>query len=121
MYREIFRRDANDGVLHSIQILCFPNDRRVALVPVLPHLVTDHHNGMSFAAHIFFRLESAAQNRAHADRIKVVCGNDASDRAFGSIANAECRRRQLAHNEGLDQRAAPLEVDAIRIGQQVQG
>ena len=86
---KIFRRNADDRVLNAIQILRFPDNLWVTLITVLPHLVADDCDWMRIAPDAFVRREAAAQNRTHAERIKIVRSNETADRALGPVADAQ--------------------------------
>ena len=57
---KLFRCDANDRVLHAIEILRLADNLRVGLVTISPGSITDHDHRMRIASGSFFGSESAA-------------------------------------------------------------
>ena len=112
---KFLRRDANDRVLNAVKILCFADDFRVALVTVLPGLVTDHCDRMRVSPLAFFRFEAASHNRTHAKGIEIVRRNDSADRALRPVANAERRAHDLIDNERFKQRRIFFEIEKVWI------
>src|SRR5580700_6297922 len=68
---------------------------------------------MRVAAGVFARLKTAPQNGMDSNRVKIVCGDDASGHNLGAFANAQIRSGYFADKEGLTQRAASLHVEEI--------
>jgi len=64
-------------------------------------MVADHHDRMRVAAGVFAWLKAAAQNGMDSNRVKIVCGDDASGHDLGALANAQSRARDFADKEGL--------------------
>src|ERR1700682_2768680 len=93
--------------------MILPDDGRIAAKAVLPHLIADHRHRVRIPSGVFCRLESAPENRTHADRIKIVRVDDAAVRALGPVADAERGPRDLLRNEGIDQRAASLKIKKV--------
>ena len=96
---ETFRRNPDYGVRHAIHHLRLAYDLRIAAKPVFPHLIADHHHRMSVAPIIFVRREAASQQWANAERVKVICGNDAARSINGALADAESGSRDSVDNE----------------------
>src|SRR5467141_2700183 len=71
---------------------------------------------MGLAAHIFACLETAPENRMDADGVKIIRGYDASDGAFGAVAEAERDAHDLGDDEGVDERAVFLQVKEVGPG-----
>src|SRR5215469_666721 len=89
------RRNPNDCVQYIIEPLRLPNDLRIAFEATPPKLITDYHHGMSVASCIFTGLEAAPQNGMDADRVEIVCGDDAPGRDIGAIPDTQGTARNL--------------------------
>src|SRR5262249_29543645 len=111
------RRDTDDRVLNAIQILSAANDVRVAVITILPGSVTDHRHRMRIAPCAFFWNEPAAENRFHPERIEIIGRDDATRRAFGTIADAQGRPRDFINDERLEQRGSLFVIEELGIGQ----
>src|ERR1700687_5545938 len=79
-------------------------------------MITDHGYGMGVASSVFAGLETAAKKRMESDGVKIIRGYDASDGALGAIAKAERRRHDFVHDEGVDERAALLQIEEVGPG-----
>src|SRR6516165_5194642 len=106
-------RDPNDGVRGAVKTLRLADDFRVALEAGLPQMVADHYDRVRVAPGVFARRKAAAQYRMHSYGLKIVCGDDASGRDLGALANAQGRPGDGADKEGLTQGTAALQVPEI--------
>src|SRR5579871_1814012 len=75
---ETLRGNPDDGVRDIIKALHLAHDLRIAFIPVAPHLITDHDDGMRITAIVFIGLEAPAEDGMNANGIEVVGGNDAA-------------------------------------------
>ena len=64
-------------------------------------MVADHHDRMRVAAGVFAWLKAAAQNGMDSNRVKIVCGDDASGGDLDALTNAQSRAGDFADEEGL--------------------
>src|SRR5260370_27387918 len=71
---------------------------------------------MGVASHVFPRLEAAPQNRMDADGVKIIGGYNAADGALGAIAEAESGAHDFGDDEGVDERAAFLQIEQVGPG-----
>ena len=110
---EALRRHADDRVRQAGEHLRFADDVGIAAEAVLPRLVADHRHRMRVATGVLARVESAAENRTHADRVEVVRRDHAARRALGAIADAERRPRDFLGDERVGERAAALKIDPV--------
>src|SRR5260370_5538232 len=72
---------------------------------------------MGVAADVFSRLETAPENWMDTDGIKIIRGYDASNGALGAIAEAQRGAHDFVDDEGIDERAAFLQVEDIGPGE----
>ena len=75
-------------------------------------MVADHHDRMRVAG-VFAWLKATAQHGMDSNRVKIVCGDDASGQDRGALANAQSCAGDVADKEGLTQGAASLHVEEI--------
>src|ERR1700690_777529 len=68
---------------------------------------------MRVAPGVFAGLESAPQNRTHAERVEIIRGNNASHRALRPAADAERASRDLGHEDRVEECAAPLKIQKV--------
>ena len=69
---------------------------------------------MGVVARAFVGLESAPENRTDPQGVEIVRGDEQSDRTLGPVADAECGPDDLAGDERVEQRGAPLKIDKVR-------
>src|SRR5271154_6277996 len=102
------RGDSNDCVRDAVEALRFSDDLRIAFEAALPKLVADRRYGMRAAGCIFSRQKSAAEDGVHADGVKIIRGNNASESSFGALPDAERGACDFADEKRIEQRAVPL-------------
>ena len=107
---ETLRRHTDDGVRHAGEHLRSADDGRIAVEPLLPHLIADDSYRMRVATDVLARLEAASENGMHADRVEIVRRHHAAGRALRAVADAECRAGDLVADECIGQRAAAFEI-----------
>jgi hypothetical protein len=93
--------------------LRFADDFWIALEARLPKMVADRHDRMPVGAGVFARLKTPAQNGMDSNRVKVVCGGDASSHDLGALANAQSRAGDGTDKNGPTKGAACLHVEQI--------
>ena len=101
---KFLRGDANDRMLHAVQVLRSADDVWVGPVTILPRSVADHHHRMRVAPFTLFGSEAAAENRFYSKRVEIISRHNSRRRALGSIAHAKRCAGDLVDNERLEQR-----------------
>src|SRR5690348_10853165 len=96
---KILWRHADDGERHSVEALRLADDVRIAIEHVLPESIADDDDRIGVAASVLAGFESAAHNRADAERFEIIRGNDASGYALRAAANAERSSRDFVRDE----------------------
>src|SRR5206468_4618273 len=78
--------DTDDRMRQTREHLRLADDVRVAMKPVLPHLVTDHGHRMRIATDVLTGFEGAAEYGMDTDRLEIVRRHHAADNALRAIA-----------------------------------
>ena len=115
--QETFGRDADDRMLHTIEELCPADDIRIAMVAILPGLIADHRSRMGVATYVVAAFEEASHHRADAERLEVVCRNNAAGSALGTVADRERGPENPIRDQSIKQRAVLLEIQEVRPGE----
>src|SRR5439155_13597702 len=67
---ETLRRNADYRVRHTVEHLRPADDRRIAVEPLIPHLVANDGNGMSITAEILGGFEAPPEDGTNSQRIE---------------------------------------------------
>src|SRR6516164_8377119 len=89
-------RHPDDGVHDIVEALRLADDCWIADEAGLPKMIADHHDRMSVTAGVFTWLKAPAQNGMNSNRVKIVCGDNASPDDLGALAKAQGRTRYVA-------------------------
>src|SRR6202011_2087933 len=116
---KLFRRDTDDRVLNTIQVLRSTDDVWIELIAIFPGSITDHRHRMRVSARAFFGAKAAAENRSDAERVEIVSRDDSAGGPLRSIANAQRRSHDSVDDERFEQRCVLLEVEKGGIGESV--
>src|SRR5947208_3358136 len=103
------------AALNAVHVLRLANDVRITFVTILPRHVTYDCDRMGVATGSFFRSESAAQNRPHAERVEIIRGHHSSDRTLGAVAIAQRCASDFIDDERLEQGRVFFEIEEVGI------
>src|SRR5215469_15777399 len=116
---EPFRRDADDRVLNTVQILYPADNVRIGIVAISPGSIGDYCDGMRIAASRFFGAESATENWLHTECVEIISRYNPNGCAFGPVADAQRSAGDAIDNERLKQRGVFFEINEVRIREPV--
>src|SRR5207244_186300 len=106
--------DTDDRMGQTREHLRLADDTRVAMKPVLPHLVADNRDWMRIAAHVLTGFEAAPEYGMDTDCVEIVGRHHAAGDALCAIAEGQRRSGDLLADERISERAAALEILEVR-------
>ena len=86
------------------------DDIRVAMKPVLPHLIADNGHWMRIATDVLADFEAAAEYGMDTDCVKIVRRYHAAGDALRAIADGQRRSGDFFGDERVSERAAAFEI-----------